>query len=187
MDPAHKHISKFLSLVLRHRPESIGLALDESGWAQTAELMERMGAHGTELGRDLLRHIVDTNEKKRFELSTDGARIRASQGHSLPVDLGLEALPPPETLYHGTATRFLSSIRLEGLRKGARHHVHLSTDTGTAVAVGGRHGKPVVLRVEAGRMVADGHRFYRSANGVWLVEAVPPAYIMFENGEKNEG
>ena len=146
--------SKFLSLVLRHKPGLIGLTLDSEGWA---------GIDG----------------KQRFAISEDGLRIRARQGHSIDVDLQLQPLPPPERLYHGTATRFVDAIRREGLRKRSRQHVHLSANADTATHVGSRHGKPVVLIVHAGDMAAAGHAFFLSENGVWLTDAVPAAFIDF--------
>jgi putative RNA 2'-phosphotransferase len=169
--------SKFLSLVLRHQPEVIGLTLDESGWTSVDELLAKAAAAGTPIDRATLDEIVATNEKKRFTLSDDGTRIRAAQGHSVEVALGIEPVVPPDMLYHGTATRFLDSIRTQGLIPGSRQQVHLSGDEATAVAVGQRHGKPVVLRVAAGRMHAAGYAFYRADNGVWLTDTVPPGFL----------
>lgn len=169
--------SRTLSYVLRHRPDSIGIALDEGGWVAVDTLLDALARHGQALSRAELTHIVRANDKRRFAFSDDGARIRASQGHSLPVELGYETAEPPELLWHGTAARFLSSIRREGLRRGARHHVHLSADRATAAAVGSRRGEAVVLTIRAAQMHRDGHRFLRSANGVWLTDAVPPAYL----------
>lgn len=169
--------SKFLSYVLRHRPDSIGLALDANGWAGVDELLTRLAAGGHALDRDLLQRVVAGNDKQRFAFSADGSRIRASQGHSVAVDLALAAAEPPGVLYHGTASRFLKSILASGLKAAGRHHVHLSADAATAKAVGARHGFPVVLRVDARRMRADGLVFYRSDNGVWLTRAVLPRYL----------
>jgi putative RNA 2'-phosphotransferase len=180
MDPNLVKTSKFLSLVLRHRPEAIGLALDAQGWADVDELIARAAAQGHRLTRELLGRVVAENDKRRFALSDDGARIRANQGHSIPVDLALERQEPPEILYHGTSERSLASIEREGLRRGQRHHVHLSADPETARNVGARHGRPVVLRVAAGAMWRHGVVFYRSANGVWLTAAVPPDYLSRE-------
>lgn len=171
--------SKFLSLVLRHEPERIGLALDANGWANVDELLTKCSQHGVSLQRAELEEVVATNEKKRFALSEDGQRIRASQGHSIEVSLGYAPQAPPPRLFHGTATRFLSSIHSEGLRKGERHHVHLSGDEETARKVGQRHGKPAVLVIDAAAMHAAGHAFYLSDNGVWLTEHVPPEFIEF--------
>jgi putative RNA 2'-phosphotransferase len=174
-------ISKFLSLVLRHKPETIGLSLDQGGWARVDELIVASNRSGVPLDEGLLQEVVEQNDKQRFAFSDDGLRIRASQGHSIPVELGLEPLVPPEFLYHGTATRFLQSIRRQGLAPGRRNQVHLSPDERTAVRVGQRHGNPVVLTVQAGRMYANGFTFYLSANGVWLTERVPAEYIKFPN------
>lgn len=171
--------SKFLSFVLRHKPEEIGLELDQNGWADVGALIERAGAHGHRLTRELLELVVADNDKKRFAFSEDGQRIRASQGHSVGIDLGLPPVEPPRELFHGTASRFIDSIRAKGLRAGERQHVHLSPDVPTAVKVGQRHGKPVVLRVRAGMMWDAGHKFYLSANGVWLTDEVPVSFIDF--------
>ncbi len=171
--------SKFLSLVLRHRPQAAGLSLDQGGWARVDELLAGARRVGVPLDEVTLRQVVQQNDKRRFILSADGLKIRANQGHSIPVDLGLEALTPPELLYHGTATRFLESIRRQGLVAGNRNHVHLSPDQHTAVKVGQRHGKPVVLTVQAGRMRQDGLKFYLAANGVWLVDRAPVEYLVF--------
>ena len=170
-------VSKFLSLVLRHRPEEIGLTLDAQGWADVDELIRLVNQAGRQLDRPLLERVLAENDKKRFAFSDDGRRIRASQGHSVEVDLDLPPTPPPDLLYHGTATRFLDSIRATGLRPGSRRHVHLSADEATATAVGRRHGSPVVLVVRAGEMAAAGHPFSRSANGVWLTERVPVEFL----------
>lgn len=170
-------ISKFLSLVLRHQPEKIGLRLDEAGWAEVDELIEACRAHGMAVTIEELRHVVANNDKKRFSFSDDGLSIRASQGHSIEIGLGYEPATPPEILYHGTAEQFLDSIRAQGLLKGKRHHVHLSADVETATKVGQRHGKPVVLEVKAGEMLRDGFTFHLSANGVWLTEHVPVFYL----------
>lgn len=172
-------LSKFLSFVLRHQPDSIGLALDPAGWAEVDELLERCRAHGRELSRAQLEEIVATSPKRRFALSDDGRRVRANQGHSIEVDLGYAPAAPPDLLYHGTVAASLEAIRAGGLMRMERHHVHLSPDRDTARTVGARRGKPVVLVVAAGRMHRDGHAFFRSENGVWLVEAVPPGYIEF--------
>ena len=172
-----KQTSKFLSLVLRHEPGKIGLNLDGQGWANVDELLQKLHAHGQVLDRGGLQDIVAACSKQRFALSDDGQRIRANQGHSITVDLGLVPVEPPQWLYHGTVSRFVGSIREQGLHAGERHHVHLSLDRETAHQVGARRGAPVILSVHAGRMHADGHVFHRSANGVWLTDHVPPQYI----------
>ena len=169
--------SRFLSFVLRHKPDAIGLELDEAGWAEVSELIDCAASDARQLTQELIRIVVETNDKRRFEMSEDGRRIRASQGHSIDVDLGLKPNTPPDVLFHGTASRFLGSILATGLEPRGRQHVHLSADEATAVAVGQRHGKPVVLRVDAASMVSDGHRFYLSRNRVWLADAVPAMYL----------
>ena len=173
--------SKFLSLVLRHQPEHIGLVLDENGWADVDELIERAAAHGVTLTRELIAEIVATSDKQRFALDAAGRRIRANQGHSVDIDLGLEPTEPPAILFHGTAVATIAAIRNEGLKPGNRQHVHLSPDEATAIKVGQRHGRPVVLRVFAGKMWEQGTPFFCSANGVWLTPAVPPEFIEFAN------
>ncbi|MCC3156056.1 RNA 2'-phosphotransferase [Hymenobacter sp. 15J16-1T3B] len=175
-DPLRR-LSKFLSLVLRHEPQSIGLALDAAGWADVDDLLHRLNQHGHAVDRALLDKLVADSDKQRFALSPDGRRIRANQGHSVQVELGYTPETPPEQLFHGTATRHLASIRTEGLRRGERHHVHLSPDADTARRVGQRHGSPVVLTVLAGEMHRHGHQFFRSDNGVWLTESVPPQFL----------
>ena len=172
--------SKFLSGVLRHDPGKIGIALDSAGWVDVEVLLAALKRRGRRMDRDRLDFVVEHNNKKRFEYDESGTRIRASQGHSVPVELGYEPTVPPETLYHGTATRSLDSIFAEGLVPGSRHHVHLSMDVETATKVGSRHGKPAVLLVAAARMHADGHAFFRSTNGVWLTEHVAPEYLSFD-------
>jgi len=169
--------SRFLSLVLRHRPQEIGLALDPAGWAVIEELLAKLEHAGRALTRAQLEEIVATSDKQRFAISEDGLRIRANQGHSIDVDLGLPPSAPPDVLYHGTATRNTAAILRSGIEKRARHHVHLSADTTTARSVGSRYGVPVLLRVDARRMAADGHVFRCSDNGVWLVDAVPAQYL----------
>jgi putative RNA 2'-phosphotransferase len=169
--------SKFLSLVLRHDPGRIGVALDDAGWTEVARLLAACAAHGVSITRDELAAIVASSDKQRFALSSDGERIRANQGHSVEVDLQLPPAQPPAMLFHGTVERALASIRNGGLVRGKRHHVHLSPDVETATKVGARRGKPVILTIRAGDMAAAGHVFYRSANGVWLVEHVPPEFI----------
>lgn len=170
--------SKFLSLVLRHEPARAGLTLDAAGWVTVDALLRGCAAAGRPLTRDQLETLVSESDKQRFALSPDGQRIRANQGHSVEVALDYAAQTPPALLYHGTATRFLPSIREHGLLKGDRHHVHLSADVETAVKVGQRHGNPVVLHVAAAAMSAAGHEFFLSANGVWLTDRVPAAHLI---------
>jgi putative RNA 2'-phosphotransferase len=179
MKPNLVKISKFLSLVLRHQPETIGLHLDAQGWADVEELLAKARQGPQPLTREVLEEVVATNDKKRFAFSVDGTKIRASQGHSIEVDLALAPQAPPEILYHGTADRNLPSIRASGLLKGKRQHVHLSLDEQTATKVGQRHGRPVVLTIRTGEMHCQGHVFFCSANGVWLTDSVPPAFIAF--------
>jgi len=168
--------SKFLSFVLRHKPEAIDLQLDDSGWALISELICKADKE-LNLTPSLIKQTAITNDKKRFQISEDDLRIRASQGHSIKVDLQLTPQEPPAVLFHGTATRFLESIQREGLKAGQRHHVHLSTNIDTATAVGKRYGKPVILEVDAGAMHQQGHEFFLSENGVWLTEHVPTNFL----------
>lgn len=174
-----KRISKFLSLVLRHEPEKIGITLDENGWTDCQDLIEAANRHGKHFDHATLLKVVRANDKQRFAFSEDGRRIRANQGHSVEVDLALEAQVPPELLYHGTVAKFLDAIRETGLQKGERHHVHLSSNLVTATKVGERRGQPIILSIRAAEMSAAGHSFYQSANGVWLADAVPPEFIDF--------
>jgi putative RNA 2'-phosphotransferase len=171
--------SKFLSLVLRHEPERVGLKLGEGGWVAVDELLQAVNRRGVSLTLDQLKQVVATSEKKRFAFSDDGVRIRASQGHSVEVDLQYAPQKPPEVLYHGTATRFVDSIRLTGLQKMGRHDVHLSAETKVTIQVGSRHGKPALLTIRAGDMHREGFAFRCSANGVWLVDHVPPQFIQY--------
>lgn len=171
--------SKFLSLVLRHEPQRIGLELDAAGWVDVEALLTACRQHGMSLERDGLEEVVATNEKKRFAFSDDGRRIRASQGHSVEVSLGYVPQTPPSRLFHGTTARFLDSIRRAGLDKRERQHVHLSADAKTAEKVGQRHGRPAVLIVQADAMHARGHAFFLSENGVWLTGYVPAEFIEF--------
>ncbi len=171
--------SKFLSLVLRHDPERIGIKLDRQGWVQVEDLLRNLKRIGRVISREELELIVETNDKRRFTLSDDGLRIRAAQGHSVDIDLGLASQKPPENLYHGTARANLDKIFVEGLKPRGRQQVHLSLDPEAAKKVGQRHGKPTVLRVESGRMYEDDFQFFRSDNGVWLTDVVPPEYLSF--------
>ncbi|UYZ58364.1 RNA 2'-phosphotransferase [Hymenobacter latericus] len=173
-----RRLSKFLSLVLRHQPQLIGLRLDDAGWADVAELLERLQQHGRGVSRATLQAVVDHNDKQRFAFSPDGQRIRANQGHSVAIELGYQPQMPPALLYHGTAERNLASIREHGLLRQKRHHVHLSADVATARSVGQRYGRPVVLAIAARQMHDLGHPFYQSGNGVWLTDSVPPQFIL---------
>ncbi len=170
-------ISKFVSLVLRHEPGKAGLTLEPGGWVFVDDLLAGAARAGNRFTRDELLAVVEACEKQRFAVDDSGAKIRANQGHSTEVELQFEAAEPPAELYHGTAERNLAAILRDGLLKMARHHVHLSPDPHTATKVGSRHGKPVILVVDAGKLRADGITFYCSANGVWLVEHVPPQYL----------
>lgn len=174
-----KTISKFLSLILRHSPEKIGLQLDAEGWADVEELITKANQAQRPLDMPLLEAVVHSNDKQRFAFNADKSRIRANQGHSVNIDLNLEASEPPEFLYHGTVAKFLDAIRVEGLKKMNRQHVHLSKDKELAQLVGSRRGRPVVLNIRAGQMNRDGMPFYISENGVWLTDHVPSHYIEF--------
>ncbi|MEN4918543.1 RNA 2'-phosphotransferase [Achromobacter spanius] len=179
--------SKFLSYVLRHAPQDIGIALDTEGWTDIDTLLLQAAAHGREISRAQLDDVVQTSEKKRFSISADGRRIRAAQGHTTQaVALEHPVRTPPDTLYHGTATRFLDAILREGLKPGQRHHVHLSAEIATATEVGRRYGTPVILRVDARAMRAQGHSFQQADNGVWLAAAVPPQFLG-EDGQAGPG
>lgn len=167
-----KRTSKRMSYILRHQPDSVGLTLAPGGWVAIDDLLAAL-----KISEEVLDEVVFTNDKQRFEYSEDATQIRARQGHSTQVDLQYEAATPPDLLFHGTATRFLESIFEKGLIKGQRHHVHLSINRETMIAVGRRHGKPVVLEVNAQQMVADGNQFFVTGNHVWLTDHVPPQYL----------
>lgn len=171
--------SKFLSRVLRHEPELAGLSLQAGGWARIDVLLRGMKRAGHRLNLEELKQLVAENDKRRFTISDDGTLIRAAQGHSVKVNLGLEAVVPPKTLFHGTASANLDSIFAEGLKPGNRQQVHLSIDCETALKVGQRHGKPTVLRVDTGRMHKNGHHFFKADNGVWLTDCIPSNYLGF--------
>lgn len=174
----HQRVSKFLSYVLRHEPQAINLQLDSDGWADIRALITGAAKEGYLLDHALIQKIVQDSDKKRFSISEDGLRIRAVQGHSTSnVNLQHKEIQPPRFLYHGTATRFLESIRRQGLISGARHHVHLSQDIPTAIAVGQRYGKPIVLKIESLRMFQQGLKFFQAENGVWLTTHVSPNFI----------
>lgn len=173
-----KRISKFLSLILRHEPDKIGLNLDVNGWANVKELIEKSKKHRYHFSMEELTEVIETNDKQRFSLNEKRTKIRANQGHSININLALSPSEPPEYLYHGTATRFLSSIMEEGITKGSRQHVHLSEDKETATKVGSRHGKVIVLTIMTSQMYKDGILFYQSDNGVWLTDYVDVKYIL---------
>ncbi len=170
-------ISKYLSYHLRHHPEKIGLELEPGGWVAVAALLAAAQAHQFPITRSELDLVVETSNKQRFSFDSTGTRIRANQGHSIPIDLQLDPSCPPEILYHGTGHHAVESILSQGLQKRTRHHVHLSPDMDTARQVGMRQGNPVVFTIKAGEMHQDGHLFYCSDNGVWLVDEVPPEYL----------
>ncbi|MEH0153186.1 RNA 2'-phosphotransferase [Limibacter armeniacum] len=172
-----KKISKFLSLVLRHKPEVIGVELDNNGWTSVELLIQKMNASGHPIDLEILNEVVQTNNKKRFAFNESQALIRANQGHSVQVELGYTPQQPPEKLYHGTAQTNVDSIIKSGIERRDRHHVHLSPDTETATNVGQRHGKPVVLTVLSGQMYQERFAFYLSENGVWLTDHVPAQYL----------
>jgi putative RNA 2'-phosphotransferase len=171
------HISKFLSLVLRHKPETIGIQLDQNGWIDVDELISKSNKYGIQFDRETLNHIVETNSKKRFAFNDKLDKIRASQGHSLEIELGYKIQKPPEILFHGTSEKSVQSILDKGLEKRNRQHVHLSSDTETAIKVGQRHGKPIVFEILAEKMYNDKFEFYISENGVWLTDNVPAKYL----------
>ena len=170
----HKELSKHLSYVLRHKPDAIGIELDENGWTSVRDLISKSPKA---FSPEIISFIVANNDKKRFILSEDGTKIRANQGHSVNVDLALKAVIPPSVLYHGTATRFLEPIFQDGLKKMKRHHVHLSADLETAAKVGQRHGKLVILTVDTEAMHSANYEFFQSQNGVWLTDIVPAKFL----------
>jgi len=179
----HITISKFLSLVLRHKPETIDIDMDENGWTEVSQLIEKSKKHGVDIDFEILSAVVATSDKKRFAFDETQSKIRANQGHSLEINLGYLPKQPPEILYHGTGEKFVASILATGLDKRNRHHVHLSNDIKTALSVGQRHGKPFVFIVLAEQMFSDKFEFYLSDNGVWLTEIVPTKYLKHD-GDK---
>lgn len=174
-----KETGKFMSYVLRHRPDSIGLQLTNEGWADILELIEKMNLHGQNVDISVIEKVVAANDKQRFAFNDARTHIRANQGHSINIALGLSPVEPPAFLFHGTVEKFLINIKEEGLKKMSRQHVHLSKDMETAKAVGGRRGKPIVLTVQSGKMYKDGYVFYLSGNGGWLTDKVDINYIEF--------
>jgi len=177
MNKTDKNISKFLSLILRHRPQVVGIELGKNGWVKTEDLLKAIHKSGRNISMDDIRRVVVTNDKQRFAFSEGESLIRANQGHSVKIELNYEAVMPPAILYHGTAEKFMNGILREGLRKMRRHHVHLSASIETASKVGVRHGKLVLLQIDAEAMHQSGMVFYCSENGVWLTDHVPAEYI----------
>jgi len=177
----NKNTSKYISLILRHKPETIGITLDEHGWAKVAELIEGI-SKTQDFSMEMLEEIVRTDEKQRYAFNEDKTLIRANQGHSVKVDVELKRATPPDILWHGTGAKYVESIDRQGLIPKSRLYVHLSADYDTAVKVGSRHGKPVVYKVMAAQMQKDGYIFEVSENGVWLIKEVPIKYLKKENG-----
>lgn len=176
-------LSRFLSYVLRHKPEELGVTMDPQGWVGVEELLQKAQQAGKPITYELLATIVVSDDKQRYSFNADGSKIRANQGHSIDIDLNLVALEPPEFLFHGTAVHNVVSIREHGLLKQSRHHVHLSENEETAKRVGARYGKPIILTISAKAMAKAGYTFYRSENHVWLTDSVPAEYIAFPGSE----
>ncbi len=174
---SEKDISKLISLVLRHKPEAIGIKLDEHGWANVDELIMGLNNNDASIDMSLLEKIVSEDEKQRYSFNHDKTLIRANQGHSIPVDVELEKTTPPDVLYHGTGQKYVDSIDKQGLLPKSRLYVHISSDIDTAFKVGQRHGTPVIYQIDAQKMAADGYDFFLSANKVWLTKAVPVKYL----------
>lgn len=180
MDKKLIETSKLISKILRHDPESFGLTLEENGgWLEINLLIESLNKHNISITLDILEKIIVENDKQRLSISPDGLKIRANYGHSLPVLIDFESITPPDILYHGTATRFIDSIKQQGLIPKSRQYVHLSDEIKMANSVGQRHGKPVILKVQAQKMFEEGFKFYKAVNGVWLTANVPVEYIIF--------
>lgn len=173
-----KKLSKFISLILRHKPEEIGITLDEHGWAKVEELINGINNSGRKINMKALEEIVRIDEKGRYSFNADKTKIRANQGHSVKVDIEFKELEPPDILYHGTATKYLDNIKQQGIKSMSRLYVHLSKDIKTATNVGSRHGECAVLVINAKRMYEDGIKFYLSENGVWLTGDINPKYIL---------
>ena len=176
MDDQHTRLSKTLAYLLRHQPDAVGIKLDTHGWVEVSTLVTAMVTAGHAVTEADVERIVQQSDKQRYEL--DSGRIRAAQGHSVDVELGIDQSVPPDVLYHGTVARVLDQIHDQGLRPQGRSHVHLSADASTARSVGQRRGKPIILKIDAARMVADGYNFVQATNGVWLTATVPPAYFL---------
>lgn len=170
-------LSVFVSLVLRHKPDVVGITLDVHGWANVDELINGINNTGRRINRAMLEEIVRTDNKQRYSFNTDKTLIRANQGHSIPVDVELKEQEPPDFLYHGTADKFIKGIMIKGLKPMSRLYIHLSKDIETAKKVGKRHGNPVVFKVHSGQMEHDGIKFYLSENGVWLTKKVDVKYL----------
>lgn len=177
MEEKHNKLSRFLSLVLRHKPEEIGLALDSQGYLSVDELIEGINNTGRVIDKRILDEILSSDNKQRYSYDSTGTRIRANQGHSIEVNLGLQKKTPPKILYHGTAEKFVSAIEKEGLIRKKRTYVHLSKDLETAKDVGSRRGEPVIFEIDTEAMIEDDYEFYVSENGVWLTERVPVQYL----------
>ena len=173
-------ISRYISLILRHKPEVIGITIDEHGWANVEELIQGIAKNNPGFNKEILEEIVQTDNKQRYSFNDDKILIRANQGHSIPVDVELEEKEPPKILYHGTGEKYIASIDQNGLIPKSRLYVHLSKDVETAKAVGKRHGKEVVYSINSEQMYKDGYKFYLSKNGVWLTKRVPVKYVMKE-------
>lgn len=170
-------MGKYISLILRHKPELINLKIDEHGWANVDDLLKGINNSGRYISKEILDIIVNTNNKKRYQYNNDHTKIRANQGHSIKVDVELQEKVPPNILYHGTAQKYLDKIRESGIRKMNRLHVHLSKDIETAINVGKRHGQPIVLVINTEAMIKDGFKFYYSNNGVWLCDDIDYSYV----------
>lgn len=177
MESQTNKVSKYLSFILRHKPDYIGLQLDEFGWANIDELIFKSEKAGTKINLETIEMVVAKSDKQRFSISKDGKSIRANQGHSLAVKLGFQSLQPPDSLFHGTTVKNLERINSEGIRRMQRHHVHLTESSETAINVGKRYGKPVLLTIDSKSMFKDGFEFFKSENNVWLVDSVPVHYI----------
>ncbi len=175
------NISRFLSLVLRHDPSKIGITLDQQGWIAVDVLLHQLNDHGKNINFETLKEVVADNDKKRFAFNEDQTKIRASQGHSIKVDLKYKSIEPPEFLYHGTVPKFMDAIKENGLLKMTRHHVHLSESRDTATKVGARRGDPIILSIRSGEMFKAGYSFYKSENNVWLTNHVASEFIIFES------
>lgn len=170
-------LGKFISLILRHKPEVIGISIDSHGWADVSELIDGVAKTNEGFNMDILEDVVATDSKQRYSFNEDKTKIRANQGHSIPVDVELEEAQPPEILFHGTADKYIQSIDKTGINARSRLYVHLSVDMDTAIEVGKRHGNPVIYEVKTGDMFRGGYKFYLSKNGVWLTKEVPASYI----------